>query len=141
MGDRHRDGDSRQIHRSVDPDAEVLIQTVPDVVRSAAGVPQTDLADGWYGRPFSMPDGLRGSVASLNAGARRDVADRIFADRIDSCQVAASRIGRDQFLRVPVWDGVLRLPGEGAKVGQSQIVSSAETPDVAETPAVPTLGG
>jgi len=137
MGDRHRDGDSRQIHRSVDRDAEVLIQTVPDVVRSAAGVPQTDLADGWYGRPFSMPDGLRGSVASLNAGARRDVADRIFADL-----VAKIRNERGLFQLGLAWGEILRPPGVTVPtVDQSQIVASPETLDAAETPAVPILEG
>ena len=129
MGDRHRDGDFRQIHPSVDPDAEVLIQTVPDVVRGAAGVPQTEPEDGWCGRPSSMPDGLRRTAATPNAAdqnaGRRNVADRIFADL-----VAKIRNGRGRFQHVRAWGEILRRLGVAvAKVDQSQIVSSAETPD------------
>jgi hypothetical protein len=136
-GDCLPDGDFRQIHLLVDLDAKVLIQTVPDVVRSAAGVPQTEPEDGWCVRPSSMPDALRRSVASLNAGARRDVADRIFADL-----VAKIRNERGLFQLGLAWGEILRPPGVTvATVDQSQIVSSAETLDAAETPAVPILEG
>ena len=79
---------------------------------------------------------------SPNAVVHWNVADRIVVDRTDSYQVAASRTGQDQFLRVRALDGILRLPGgaPGAKADHFQIVSLAETLDEVEAQVNPRLG-
>jgi hypothetical protein len=120
-GERHRDGDSLQIHQSADLDALRLIQTVPGAVRTWAGVPQIEPADGRCDRPSSMPDGLHRTVAGPNV-ASQNAVDRIAVDR-----VAMNRKGRDRFQHVPTWGGRLRLPdAASALAGHFQIVSSAE---------------
>jgi hypothetical protein len=103
--DRHQDGDSWQIRQSADLDGEVLIQTEPGAVRSGTGVRQIERVDVRYGRPSSMPDGLRRTAVGQNA------AVRIAAGQVAAGQGAVSRTGRDRFQRVPAWDGNLPLPG------------------------------
>jgi hypothetical protein len=133
MGDRLRDGGFRQIHWLADLDAEVLIQTVPDAVRSAEGVRQSEREDGRYGRPSSTRDGQRRGVANLNATARRDAGGRISVSR-----GAMSRNERGRFQHVPGLDGILHPPG--AKADQSQIVFWVETLDAVQMRAVPRMG-
>jgi len=135
-GVRCQDGDSPQIHQSADLDAEVLIQILPDAVRSAAGVPQTEPVDGRCDRPSSMPDGLRRTAAAPNVVAL-NVASQNAVDQISLGQGAMSRTGRVRFERLLGVDGSFRfLVASGAKAGHFQIASSAETRVAAKTEAV-----
>jgi hypothetical protein len=121
-GDRHPVGDALEIHQSADPHALSLIQTVPDGARNAAGVPQTEPAEGLGDRPSSMPaNGLRRTAGAQN------VVSQDASERIAVGQAGVSQTGRDWFQRVRAWDENLHLPGApGAKAGQFQTVSSAE---------------
>ena len=146
-GDRHQDGDSRQIQQWTDLHAEARIGK--DVARSPAHVLQTEPGDGLSGRPSSMPDDLRRTAAAQYAANRIAVdqiavdqiaVDQVAADQIAVDQVAVSQNGRDRFQRVPAWTAILHLPGApDAKACHFQTVSAAETPVEVETPGVPPL--
>ena len=80
---------------------------------------------GRYGRPSSMPDGLR----------------RIVAGPIAVGRAGMHRNERVRFRHVLVWDGILRLPGApGAWADHFRIASSAEIPGEVEKMVVPRLG-
>jgi len=135
-GARCQYGDSPQIHRSADPDAEVLIRILPDAVRSAAGVPQTEPVDGWCDRPSSMPGDPRRTAAAPNVAAL-NVASQNAVDQISLGQGAMSRTGRVRFERLLGEDGSFHFPvASDAQVGHFQIASGAEIRVAAKTEAV-----
>jgi hypothetical protein len=135
-GERHQDGDSPQIHPSAALDAEELIRILPDPVRSASGVPQTEPLDGRCDRPSSMSGGPRRTAPAPNVVAL-NVASQNPVDQISLGQGVVSRNGWGRIGRLRFGDGTLRRQvASGAKVGQFQTPSSAEIRGAAKTEAV-----